>query len=240
MHPEGGNGLTYSAIGLPASLSISPEGLISGTTPKQGHYQFTITLKKDAGCTTDDVYTINTNAPLPVTYSVPLKAAVVNNAVRLDWQTATESNNSHFIVQRSTNRTTWESIGTVNSFFATGTGSGQAYAYTDENPLQGNNFYRLQQVDISGNAEVSSIASASLDRGGIAIMYISPNPTKGNIKIHNLPANASVHIVGINGNTYTFPVNDGNMNVGSLPTGIYFVQISVANSVVAKLKFVKQ
>jgi hypothetical protein len=230
--------LIYTAANLPESLSISSTGEIYGTTPAQGRHEFTVTLTNATECSHSVNYVLATNAPLPVTYLVPVKAAIVNNAVRLDWQTATETNNKHFAVQRSADRTAWQSIGTVNSFFAAGTGSGHAYSYTDENPLQGNNFYRLQQVDISGNAELSDIVNISFN--GNSGMYISPNPAKGNIKIHNLPEDASVQFTGVNGRTYKLPVNNGNIDVEQLSAGVYFVRVSVSNSVVAKLKFVKE
>jgi hypothetical protein len=243
MMPAGGGatGLKYSAIGLPSSLQISDSGRIYGTAPQKGTYKFVVTLQSATGCNDVQELAMSFSAadPLPVTYSAPLKATVINNAVRLDWKTATENNNKHFIIERSTDRITWRSIGSVESFFPTGTGSEHAYSHIDGNPLPGNNFYRLQQVDINGNVKLSSIVNVSFI-GNNAIMYVSPNPAKEHIKIHHLPANALVRIVSINGNVYTLPMNDGSMNVSRLPAGIYFVQISVSNSVIAKLEFVKQ
>ncbi|MDR0793818.1 MAG: T9SS type A sorting domain-containing protein [Chitinophagaceae bacterium] len=243
--PEGGaaTGLTYSSPDLETTtgnkLHIDAKGEITGNVPTQGHYEFTVVMS-EAGKTCPAVakYTINTTAPLTVTYSAPLKAAIVNNSVRLDWQTATETNNKHFMVQHSADGATWQSIGTVNSFFPTGTGNGHAYSFMNKNPLPGNNFYRLQQVDISGSVELSSIVNVSYEKN--TVMYISPNPAKGAIKVHHLPENASVRIIDTNGEAYSFPVKDGNINIGSLSAGVYFVQLSVSNSVIARLKFVKR
>ncbi|MDR0792403.1 MAG: T9SS type A sorting domain-containing protein [Chitinophagaceae bacterium] len=170
--------------------------------------------------------------------SAPAGVWVFNYTTQAVTFTPDAGNDKHFIVQHSTDGITWQAIGMVNSFFLTGTGNGHTYSYTDKNLLPGNNFYRLQQVDISGSAELSSVVNASYDKN--TVMYISPNPAKGAIKIHHLPENALVRIIDITGAAYSFSVKDGNINIGSLSAGVYFVQVNVSNSVIAKLKFVKR
>jgi hypothetical protein len=71
-------------------------------------------------------------------------------------------------------------------------------------------------------------------------MQVLPNPASRYIKISNLPANATVRIVSMNGSVYTLSVNNGNIDVSHLPAGIYFAQVIVSNSITGTLKFVKE
>jgi len=66
----------------------------------------------------------------------------------LSWTTASETNNSHFIIERSQNGIDFSGIGTVQ-----GNGTSQLqhkYSFNDNNPFSGNNYYRLKQVNFDG------------------------------------------------------------------------------------------
>lgn len=73
----------------------------------------------------------------------------------LTWSTATEENNDHFELQRSTDGEHFSSIGVVD-----GAGDSQSridYAFTDADPANGMNHYRLKQVDVDGVFTYSSV-----------------------------------------------------------------------------------
>jgi hypothetical protein len=90
----------------------------------------------------------------------------------LSWQTASERNVSHFSVQRSEDGFQWKEIGTVN---ATGNSQQlQSYEFVDDNPLLGDNYYRISSVDLDGTLEFSDIVVLSFDRSANLIVY--PNP----------------------------------------------------------------
>lgn len=77
------------------------------------------------------------------------------NVVKLNWVTASEKNNSHFDVLRSSEGKPSEVIGTV-----TGSGnssSATSYNFTDYSPLAANNYYQLRQVDANGDTEESTV-----------------------------------------------------------------------------------
>lgn len=74
--------------------------------------------------------------------------------VLLNWETASELNNDYFIVERATDENTFTEIGRV-----TGNGNSSqlnAYLFIDQNPANGNNYYRLKQVDFNGQYEFSN------------------------------------------------------------------------------------
>ncbi len=88
------------------------------------------------------------DAPLPVKWSdFTVTAGKELNMVK--WSTAAETNNSHFIIERSNDGDHFDYAGTVK-------GKGHStqllsYSYADNHPKNGNNYYRIKQVDLNGN-----------------------------------------------------------------------------------------
>ncbi|MCF8283324.1 MAG: hypothetical protein K9J45_23210, partial [Bacteroidales bacterium] len=112
---------------------------------------------------------------LPVEMVYFRAASPDDEAVELNWRTASELNNEGFDIERSNDGRHWETLG-----FVPGHGTTQAeqsYAFTDERPLPGVNYYRLRQVDFDGKMEYSDIRSVMMEgsANGIAVY---PNPVK--------------------------------------------------------------
>ncbi len=80
---------------------------------------------------------------LPVTFTA-FTGVKTNAGVALTWKTSSETNNSHFDLQRAGENQVFASIGTVP---ANQTG---LYNLLDKAPLAGNNYYKLVQVDKDG------------------------------------------------------------------------------------------
>jgi len=113
------------------------------------------------------------------------KAKLKNNVVELNWQTATETNNDYFEIERSNDANNWKSIDTVK-----GAGTSLTllnYLLVDENPLSGTSYYRLKQVDFDQKFSYSNIAVVNFE--GIKIVDLFPNPSEGNF---NLLINSSI------------------------------------------------
>jgi hypothetical protein len=92
-------------------------------------------------------------APLPVEL-VDFTSQCDGNNVQIRWSTATEQNNSHFVVQRSDDGSSFRNIGTVQG---NGTSAQMSYySFTDTEPASGTTFYRLQQVDYNGQSTTTS------------------------------------------------------------------------------------
>jgi len=74
----------------------------------------------------------------------------------ITWSTASELNNSHFILERSLNTTEWFEITTI---MGNGNSSVQNnYEYLDYSYIKGMvNYYRLKQIDFDGHFEYSNI-----------------------------------------------------------------------------------
>jgi|GEM_PF-4679958 len=141
----------------------------------------TIDIQRENLITGDlDIVTVNINPALPITYSAKLTANGIGDKIKLQWSTAQEINNSHFIIQHSQdggNR--FKDIGKVEGNY--NSNSPINYTYTHNSPLVGINYYRLKQVDHDGKFEYSDIVSVVF--GIKEELSIHPNPATNDITI---------------------------------------------------------
>ena len=104
---------------------------------------------------------IYSNAIVPVELS-SFSASANNNGVVLNWNTATEKNNSGFAVERRTENSIWEKIG-----FVAGSGSTteiRNYSFTDNAPANGKYYYRLKQIDFDGTISYSKEVEVNINQ----------------------------------------------------------------------------
>lgn len=87
----------------------------------------------------------DTMQPLPVTLTY-FKGIQEDTLIRLYWSTATESNNSHFIIEGSTNGITFSQLTSIQSKVTT-TNTTQYY----NTLVRVYSYYRLIQVDMDGS-----------------------------------------------------------------------------------------
>jgi predicted outer membrane repeat protein len=117
------------------------------------------------------------NAPLPVEL-FSFSANSQNGKVILNWQTATETDNFGFEVQRRSagnNNASFEKLG-----FVAGSGNSNSvkeYSFTDDTPLSGKIEYRLKQIDSDGRFEYSKIIEIEINAPKeFELMQNYPNP----------------------------------------------------------------
>ena len=161
--------------------------------------------------------------------------------VILNWRTATETNNSHFEVERKFKNNEWEKIAVVS-------GSGtiteyRDYYYEDDYsslPYNGPVLYRLKQVDYNGDYKYSEILNVEVEftPTEISISQNYPNPFNPETTIKywlNAEENVSIKIYNSLGqeletlvssiqNAGTYSVK---WNAGSYASGIYFYLFEV-------------
>jgi surface protein len=110
-----------------------------------------------------------------------------NPKARLTWQTATETNNAGFEVQRRDESGTWTQVGSRESQAASGTtNQPQTYRFTDENlPYVADSVsYRLRQVDTDGSATLTEpIAVARSGPDQLQLLSTAPNPARQQVTV---------------------------------------------------------
>jgi sugar lactone lactonase YvrE len=161
-------------------------------------------------------------------------ATLNNSKIEANWQTSTELNISHFIIQYSTDGTSFTDIGTVK---AIGNGA-NGYQFTDNNPtpcpLTGVLYYRLKTVDKDGSFAYSKVVSAQLTIDHFQCS-ISPNPAKDNVTISFCKAvdKATIAVYDISGKAVITQSFSGNANAcklhtQSLKNGVYVLKVNTS------------
>lgn len=193
------------------------------------------------GCSSTVNYQIPLSSVLPVFYSKELSANVVNGTVVLTWSTATEINNKYFEVQRTKDQSNWTSIGTVKSNLPNGSGNGADYSYTDYSPLDGITNYRLVQYDQDGSSKTSKVVSVDIINTSKVKIY--PNPADDKIQVMGISIGTKLNIYSIDGKLVKSQIATSLpdvVNVQSLPSGVYLIQIIKDNQVKETTKFIKR
>jgi hypothetical protein len=169
--------------------------------------------------------------PLPVSF-VKFNATKVNEKVKLNWVTALEFNNLHFLVERSTDGRGFNTIGKIE-------GRNQYeelsnYEFWDNQPLEGINYYRITQVDTDNSRTSTMILSVNMELETSLSIFPNPVLKEVNLDFKSEPAerNISVEIINANGikiNGFTFDKPLGKyklkLNLDSLNSGIYLIKV---------------
>ena len=171
----------------------------------------------------------------------------VNTKNILNWVTKNELNNDRFEVERSTDGSFFEAIGSVKGRGTTNLTS--EYIFADEAPYNGANFYRLRQIDFDGKATYSKIILINVKSDRTAIVNVRPNPTTSQLyySIYTpISTNGVATITDMLGRVvYTQSVSllSGYTNMEfdaeNLAAGSYMITLRNANGISAHKQFVK-
>lgn len=109
---------------------------------------------------------------------ISFKARVIENeTVKLEWQTASETNNAFYSIERSIDGIKFESIANIQG--AGNSDIQNSYSYIDLNPLEGVSYYRLKQTDFNGVSENSELLRVIIFfKEKESNFVIFPNPVK--------------------------------------------------------------
>jgi Secretion system C-terminal sorting domain len=166
---------------------------------------------------------------------VSFKAINKGESNLLTWETASETTNKGFEVQRKNEQGEWIEMG-----FVKGNGGPSVYKFTDNDPLS-ISYYRLRQVDHDGKFEYSNVVSVTKERKLKVQVY--PNPTYGKVTVQLAnEAQADVSVYNLVGQTVMTNVvlsTMGELDLSGLARGTYIVEIK-SEGVVARQKVVKQ
>jgi hypothetical protein len=187
---------------------------------------------------------LQTADPLPVEWVSVTGKLLEDRSIEIKWVTASEKNNSHFIVERSKDGVVFEPVGNV-------LGNGTIdeltkYSFVDPSPLEGINYYRVQQKDKSevfeGVAPSSSYSRIihvnNLDKD---VLVVSPNPSPGifTIKLGNNQSLNSWRVLDVKGMVIKESKVDLEFELHQYPTGIYILDLTTSNGQIYQRKLIK-
>ena len=168
-----------------------------------------------------------------------------DNFTTLNWETATETNNRAFLIERSGDGQDWETLeqvaGAGNSY------EPKKYTWTDRQPLDGTSYYRLRQFDFDGNSTYSTVQK--VERKSAVVFTVFPNPTVLSTTIKTYSAtegDALVDLIDGTGKwvgTVHFSLQKGEnlfeMPLSGMPGGFYTLIYSAANGNFSQKIFIK-
>ncbi len=238
--------LRLRANGLTSVNDVSVARIIRSPGPDHTTWEPAGFHIASTGSTTDFVIQSNTvtgfswfnigapnSNPLPVEL-VSFSGLCEEGIINLTWQTASEFNSSHFDVEKSRDGENWQVLTTLPS---AGTSNELiTYQAADQNATDGNNYFRLRQVDIDGTEKLYdpiNVSCAEVTTGYFS-SYPNPSGTSFQVIVNNkeLLGNCIMNIVDAAGKVIEqrqIEVKDGiNMFVinQELTPGIYFLNVT--------------
>lgn len=112
---------------------------------------------------------------------IDFSATCIVNGVQLNWTTASELNNDHFLIEKSTNASEWNIVSKV---IGHGTSDYMnKYIHTDIENSSEMVYYRLSQVDHNGQITVFKTIDVQCNKTIPDQMILFPNPASTEINI---------------------------------------------------------
>jgi hypothetical protein len=216
-----GNGNTVTITGLSINQS----------------YQFSIYEYNGIGSSinylTSIVNGIGTTLPVKL---ISFNATLANEKVNCTWETASETNNDYFTLERSKDGNSFEIVGNVKG--QGNSNSNIRYSYTDINPFSGISYYRLLQTDFDGKNTYSTIKKVGENvklTTEFSLYYENNNPI---VKINSLAENSvTIELLNLNGvklftNEHTINIGENTFGInGNITTGLYLLKVQMENKV---------
>jgi hypothetical protein len=239
-----------SNLGFVNGASISVFAMYTGESGFLSN-QFLTCASSGDGNYAGGAVSFGSASPNPITVSATaltveltrFDAKTTDNHVKLSWETATETNNKTFQIERSLDAENWFLIAEM-----AGAGNSRdvlQYQFTDLAPLAGTSFYRLRQIDFDGLSSLSPVRQ--IERKTSETVSIYPNPVKnGHFVVSTMVENETdlrVDLLDMMGRVVRvmdFTAQKGENNLefltNNLPEGMYSVRLFNGTSEVTSQK----
>jgi hypothetical protein len=151
------------------------------------------------------------------------------NHVNILWQTASETNNNFFTIERSFNGKIFEMIGQI----ASKNSNSKVllnYSFVDSETLSGMSYYRLKQTDFDGKSKYSKVVSIKTynpERELTVSVFPNPSISKVNIDFTGNKGDIeSIKLINVYGETiYESPFYQAELCFENLNSGMYILQV---------------
>ncbi|MCC3154257.1 T9SS type A sorting domain-containing protein [Hymenobacter sp. BT770] len=163
-------------------------------------------------------------AALPVTLTQFIGKRTPKGTVFLGWSTANEINNSFFEVERSADALNFVPLTKIAG--SGNTTSARTYSFTDENPLAGQAYYRLRQIDVDGTDAYSPIVSIVEQK--TAELAVFPNPSAGSITVPSAVGATQYRVLNVLGQAVLSGklATNGRIELNTLNKGTFFLELT--------------
>ena len=166
----------------------------------------------------------------------------------LSWKVVCTSAEAKFELQRSSNGSVYSPLST---FTASKDRCENPFDFTDANPLEGKNYYRLKFTDVDGKVSYSNTILLTQKTGHFDLISLNPNITSGqpvSLKINTTEKETvTVALSDFTGRmiqkqTTILQIGSNQIPVqsNSLPAGVYNVTVYSNNAKPISLKLIKQ
>lgn len=156
-----------------------------------------------------------------------------DKTAHLTWATASEVDNDYFLVEKSIDGKSFDAIGKVAGHGTTT--REQQYSYEDHE-LYPMNYYRLKQVDYDGAHEYSKVITLEKSIG--EDVHIINRTVRQSLQIDNgIIGQVTYTILDLNGRTLatgTLAPALNDIDVSSVPSGLFIVSIASAGQVISE------
>lgn len=229
-------GLTYPTVLSASTPNDGTETILLPNTPTS-----TARIRVECLFSNYSFFDISDNN-FTITFTIPVNlvdfsATAQKSKVLAQWRTAQEINSHSFIVERSADGIHFETAGTVA---ASGNATGKGYTFTDNNPYNGLNYYRLKMVDKDGSFTYSQVVTVKFAQS--FDLQLSPNPANDKVRVTGKMLNGTTIVQLFNANgqqvfsrTYTNATTLNDMiDLQQLANGIYRVKITNGDNTMNK------
>ena len=156
----------------------------------------------------------------------------------LNWETASETNNDYFTIEKSQDAISFSPLDRVNG--AGNSSHAIKYSMYDNKPFKDLTYYRLKQTDYNGVYTYSTIIAVANSLNETSVSNIRPNPTSDNINFDlfmTIKGKITVQIIDFSGQVVheeTQDVTDGSsvmtVNMNDLSPGVYSLKVTSDHS----------
>jgi hypothetical protein len=162
-----------------------------------------------------------------------------NNSVYLYWETASETANQFFVVERSSDGIVWQGVKTIAG--AGNSSSALQYFYVDAHLNTGKYYYRLKQVNTTGTFSYSNIVSALIESNNTDI-YVSDVSGEGDQLFIGGITNINDWTVSVLSATASLVLkpailNSHILNMPEVSSGVYLLKLQ--NKVDGRIKTIR-
>jgi len=220
-----GGGTSYTdGTAANAILGSDANITIRGGVGKSYPYGLTFNYREFNGTAH---YTLGT--PLDVSLT-SFEVTSENRTVQLSWETATETNNDYFTLERSLDAVNWETIQKIE-----GAGTSletNTYSYTDKDIESKMAYYRLSQTDFDGTTSDYSVRAVKIEKSTPSTaLVIGPNPSSEFAHVMVMPdEKGEVTVSTLSGQIIDIDYQESEtgliLDVRNVDTGVYIVKVN--------------